>query len=101
MRNSANIDHKKWPGLIVGLHLGTTDPGGVLSVVDARCRFASVDRTQGGPLSDRANYSGATAGAASDHSSKKSIKNMQSSEPNITAFNTLITNFRKQARSWV
>jgi len=26
MRNSANIDHKRWPGPLVDLHLGTTNP---------------------------------------------------------------------------
>jgi tetratricopeptide (TPR) repeat protein len=42
MRNSANIDHKQWPGPIVDLHLGTTDPETVstagLSNIDTKAR---------------------------------------------------------------
>jgi tetratricopeptide (TPR) repeat protein len=41
-RNSANIDHKKWPGPVVDLHLGTTNPVTVstvgLSNVDTKAR---------------------------------------------------------------
>jgi tetratricopeptide (TPR) repeat protein len=41
-RNSANIDHKKWPGPIVDLHLGTTNPETVstagLSNIDTKAR---------------------------------------------------------------
>jgi tetratricopeptide (TPR) repeat protein len=41
-RNSANVDHKKWPGPVVDLHLGTTSPETFsvanLSNVDARAR---------------------------------------------------------------
>jgi lipoprotein NlpI len=41
-RSSANIDHKKWPGLVVDLHLGTTNPETVsavgLSNVDTKAR---------------------------------------------------------------
>jgi lipoprotein NlpI len=42
MRNSANIDHKRWPGPLVDLHLGTTNPETVstadLSNIDTRAR---------------------------------------------------------------
>jgi tetratricopeptide (TPR) repeat protein len=41
-RNSANVDHKKWPGPVVDLHLGATSPETFsvanLSNVDARVR---------------------------------------------------------------
>ena len=41
-QNSADIDRKKWPGPVVDLHLGTTDPETVsavgLSNVDTKAR---------------------------------------------------------------